>query len=65
MSHLSEVLDQQSWLTTAATDILQTLPAEIEQQRKRLEREALEQQERAGGYAAATGATMSSAPTSA
>jgi len=47
MSHLSEVLDQQAWLTTAAQDISLTLPAEIEQQRqlhRQLEREAIERQ---------------------
>ena len=44
MSHLSEVLDQQAWLTTAAQDISQTLRTEAEQHAKQLEREAIERQ---------------------
>jgi hypothetical protein len=44
MSHLSEILDQQSWLTTAATDISLLLPAEVEQNGKQIEREIIEQQ---------------------
>ena len=62
MSHLSEILDRQSWLTTAATDISQILPAEIERQRKRLEREAIEQKERACGSVDVASPTMSLAP---
>ncbi len=62
MSHLSEILDQQSWLTTAATDISQTLPAEIERRRKWLEREAIERKERAGESADVARAGMSLAP---
>ena len=63
MSHLSEILDRQSWLTAAAIDISQNLPAEIERQRERLEREAIEQKERAGGPVDVARAAMPLAPT--
>lgn len=44
MSHLSDVLDQQAWLSTAALDISQTRLTEIARQHTQIERDAIERQ---------------------
>ena len=43
MSHLSDILDQQAWLSTAALNIAQAAQAEAEQPPKPIEQKTVEQ----------------------